>query len=461
MLLNLNRFSPSSFRSESGKLVSLALPMLLAQIASVGVGVVDTVMAGRASKDDLAAVALGSAVFATVFITFLGIMTALNPMIAQQHGAGEQGEIGETGRQGMWFGLGLGAAGMLLMMALIKPLQGYLAGKGYGAYVLDTLGDYLFYVALAMPAAMVYRALYAYASSLDRPKPLMWTSWAALLLNVPLNYVFVYGKFGLPAMGGAGCGLATALVFWFSAVALGGHIVRNPYFAAFGLTARFSLPHKAAQRRIWQLGWPIGLSYFLEASLFTLIVWLIANFGQDTVSAQQVVISITSVVYMVPSAVGAATTVRIGFALGRRQFARARYIAGVSLAMGWALALLTLTVLVLFRRPLASFYTGDAAVIAIAANILLFAAVFQFFDFTQCIASYALRGYKITRAPMIIHGIAFWGLGLLPGYLLAHHAGMGVYSFWAALIASLAAAAVALVWYLEKCSRWAQQHRAL
>ena len=99
--------------------------------------------------------------------------------------------------------------------------------------------------------------------------------------------------------------------------------------------------------------------------------------------------------------------------------------------------------------------------IAIAANILLFAAVFQFFDFTQCIASYALRGYKITRAPMIIHGIAFWGLGLLPGYLLAHHAGMGVYGFWAALIASLAAAAVALVWYLEKCSRWAQQHRAL
>ena len=206
MLLNLNRFSPSSFRSESGKLVSLALPLLLAQIASVGVGVVDTVMAGRAGKDDLAAVALGSAVFATVFITFLGIMTALNPMIAQQHGAGEQGEIGETGRQGMWFGLGLGAAGMLLMMALIKPLQGYLAGKGYGAYVLDTLGDYLFYVALAMPAAMVYRALYAYASSLDRPKPLMWTSWAALLLNVPLNYVFVYGKLGLPAMGGAGFG---------------------------------------------------------------------------------------------------------------------------------------------------------------------------------------------------------------------------------------------------------------
>lgn len=458
MLFELNQYGWARFRHESRLLIALALPMMLAQIAAVGVGVVDTIMAGAAGKEDLAAVALGSSVFATVFITFLGIMTALNPLIAQMHGAGKTHEVGEMGRQGIWFGVLIGLVGMALMLALIMPLKAYL---NLSDNVETQFGDYLFYVALAMPAAMVHRALHAYASSLNRPKPIMWVSWAALILNVPLNYVFVYGKFGLPAMGGAGCGLASALVFWFNAIALGIYIAKNQYFQPFGLTEKWSVIHWREQKHIWQLGWAIGLSYFLEASLFTFIVWLIADLGEDFVAAQQVVISLTSIIYMIPQAVGAAATVRVGFSLGQRQFVRARYVSGVAVVLGWMLAVVTIAVLVLGRYPLVGLYTADVDVMAIAAQILLFAAVFQLFDFTQCIASYALRGYKITRIPMIIHGVAFWLLGLLPGYALAYWANMGVYGFWTALVVSLSAAAVALVYYLARCSEWAMKKRAL
>lgn len=450
MLLDLNRFTFPVFKKETRRLILLAVPMLLAQVAQVGIGFVDTVMAGGAGKEDLAAVALGSGAFSTVFITFIGIMTALNPIIAQLNGAGKWAETGETGRQGLWFGLALGLAGMLLMWAVIVPFQNWL---GLSDYVEDTMAQYMMFTGLAMPAAMVHRALYAYASSLNRPRAIMWVSVAAFLLNVPLNYIFVYGKFGMPALGGAGCGLATALVFWFSAAALWLYVSKQNYFKKFGLTDRFSKPDWAAFKNFWKLGAPIGLSYFLEASAFTFIVFLVARLGEDYVAAQQVVISLTSIIYMIPQSVGSAATVRVGFALGRREFDRARYISGVSLVSGWTLAVVTALSLVLLRYPLAGMYTDDAAVLSIAASVLMLAALFQLSDSTQCIASYALRGYKVTRVPMYIHAVAFWLCGLLPGYALAYYFEMGIYGFWAALIVSLTVAAVALVWCLERVSQ--------
>lgn len=458
MILDLNRYPFSNFRSEAMALSKLGLPMMLASMAGVGIGVVDTAMAGGAGKDDLAAVALGSALFATFFITLMGVMTALNPMIAQMHGAGEKSEVGEVGRQGLWFGFLLGVLGMVLMMVLIYPLKQYVV---FSEHIETMLGDYIFYTALAMPFALMHRAFYAYATSLNRPNVMMWISWAGLLLNVPLNYVLVYGKLGLPAMGGAGCGLATLLVFVFNVAAVAVYVYRERYFTTFGLFNRFDKPNWTQQRDIWRLGWPIGLSYFLEASLFTSIVWLIAPLGADQVSAQQIIISLSSVIYMIPQSLGAAATIRIGFSLGKRQFARARYISGVAIAFGLFLAIFSMTFIIGLRYPLVGLYTNDASVLALAANLMLFCAVFQFFDFTQCIASYALRGYKITRMPMMIHAIAFWLLGLLPGYLLAYSANMGIYGFWSALVFSLAAAAGALLWYLEKCSKWAKLNRGL
>lgn len=478
MLFDLTRYSPADFKHETRQLLALSIPMMLGQIATVAIGVVDTAMSGAAGKDDLTAVALGSSVFSTLFITFMGIMAALNPIIAQQHGAGGTHEVGETGRQGVWFGLLLGILGMAVLFALIIPLQNYL---DMSAHIKTMFARYLGIVALGLPAALIYRALHAYASSLNKPQPIMWINWAALLLNIPLNYLFIFGATGIaelaerfqaapalvatlrqlpiPALGGVGAGVATTIVFWFSTFALAVYIAKSQDLRHFGFTQRFCLPNWRTQKNIANLGWAIGLSYFLEASLFTFIVWLIADLGENYVAAQQIVLSLSSVIYMIPQAIGSAATVRVGYAIGRRQFARARYISGVAIVCGWCLGACTLVALLVFRLPLAKIYTQDTAVLALTSSLLIFAGIFQVFDFTQCIASYALRGYKITRVPMIIHAIAFWCLGLILGYILAHAAQMGIYGFWTALIISLASAAAALVWYLEKRSQLAKLDR--
>ena len=478
MLFDLTRYSPANFKHETRQLLVLAIPMMLGQIATVAIGVVDTAMSGAAGKDDLTAVALGSSVFSTLFITFMGIMAALNPIIAQQHGAGKTHEVGETGRQGVWFGLLLGIIGMAILFALILPLQNYL---DMSAHIKTMFAQYLGIVALGLPAALMYRALHAYASSLNKPQPIMWINWAALLLNIPLNYLFIFGATGIaelaerfqaapalvatlrqlpiPALGGVGAGVATTIVFWFSTFALALYIAKSQDLRRFGFIQRFCLPNWRTQKNIAALGWAIGLSYFVEASLFTFIVWLIADLGENYVAAQQIVLSLSSVIYMIPQAIGSAATVRVGYAIGRRQFARARYISGVAIVCGWGLGACTLVALLVFRLPLAKIYTQDAAVLALASSLLIFAGIFQVFDFTQCIASYALRGYKITRVPMIIHAISFWCLGLILGYILAHAAQMVIYGFWTALIISLASAAAALVWYLEKRSQLAKLDR--
>ena len=228
------------------------------------------------------------------------------------------------------------------------------------------------------------------------------------------------------------------------------------------MTAKIGKPDLAAFKQIWKIGAPIGLSYFLEASGFSFIVFLVAPFGEAYVAAQQVVISLSGILYMIPQSVGSASTVRVGFSLGRREFLRTRYISGVSLVLGWVLATCTALLLVIFRFQLAGMYTNDAAVLGIAATVLFFASLFQLADATQCIASYALRGYKVTKMPMFIHAAAFWGCGLLPGYLLAYPVVLGIYGFWTALTVSLTIAAIALVWCLELCSKeMVKSHQAV
>ncbi len=459
MLFDLNRHSFDEYKKEFVALITLALPILLSQVAQVGTGFVDTVMAGSISKEDLSAVGLGNSLFVTVYVTLLGVMTALNPLIAQQYGATHKGEgratdIGELGRQGVWYGLLTGVIGMALIWMAILPFEHY-----FGHLSSNTLAitkEYLWFIGLAMPAAMIHRGLHAYASSLNKPKAIMIVSWLCFFANIPLNYVFVYGKFGMPALGGAGCGLATAIVFWLNAVVLGIYIAKDRYFHQYGLTDKFSLPDMKLFGDLTKLGIPIGLSFFIEVSLFTCIMFLVARLDGSTenyVAAQQVVINITSLIFMIPQSLGIASTVRVGMAMGQREPALARYGSGVALSGAVAISFVTATFLVVGREHLAELYTKDTAVIAIAAAVILYAAAFQLVDAIQCVASYALRGYKVTTIPMIIHIIAFWGCGLMPGIVLAFYFDMGIYGFWTALVISLAVAALFLGWYLERYSR--------
>ncbi len=457
MLFDINRYKFSTFIKHTHALLLLAVPTLLAQLAQVGTGFVDTVMAGGASKDDLAAVALGNSLFVTIYVSLMGVMTAINPILSQAFGAlGAQTDkrhIGEIGRQGLYLGVLLGVLGMLTMWTLIDFFQ---SSFNLSAYGLKTAGEYIYYIGYAMPAAIIHRALHAYALSLERPNIITAASFVCFFLNIPLNYAFVYGAWGMPKLGGAGCGLATAIVFWVNVAILWGYVAKNDYFKQFGMFSGFSLPDVRQLKAFLTLGVPIGLSFFIEVSLFTCIMFLVAKLTGDTttmVAAQQIVISITSLIFMIPQSIGVASTARVGYFLGRRAHATARYVSGAALLLAVIMSVVTALFLVVARYPLAQMYTDDVAVIHLAASVILFASAFQLVDAVQCVASYALRGYQVTKLPMLVHIVAFWGCGLLPGYYLAFHQQMAIFGFWWALVMSLGVASVLLLGLLEYHSK--------
>lgn len=461
MFFDLHHSPARDIRREASTLLKLALPMMVAQLAQVATGFVDTVMAGNVSTDDLAAVAMGASVFVTFYVTLMGVATALNPILSQLFGAGRQQEIGETARQGLIFCTLLGLVGAGLMLAITPLLRLWL---DLPADVEDKIALYIAGAAFGMPAAIAHRALHAFASSLGHPRPIMVVSLIALALNVPLNYILIHGLYGLPAMGGAGCGWATGIVFWFNAITLYLYLRRSRHFRQYGLTARRSRPDWRRYLGFLRLGLPIGLSFFVEVSLFSFISLLIAQLGTQVVASHQAVLNFSSLIYMVPQALGTALSVRVGQAIGAGDYRQARFASGVGLATGLGCAFVMMLLVLALRPAIIAMYTRDPAVLAMGATLLLFAAAYQLTDAVQTIASGALRGYKLTTMPMVIHVTSFWGLGLGLGVVLglSHWLGqpMGVYGFWSALVVSLSVAALILIAYLARESRrrLARQH---
>ncbi|MDF0605227.1 MATE family efflux transporter [Neisseriaceae bacterium TC5R-5] len=454
MFFGLAHAPAGAISQEARYLSKLALPMMVAQIAQVATGFVDTVMASRVSTDDLAAVSLGASIFITCYVTLMGVVTALNPILSQLLGAGKHDQFRETARQGLWFGLLLGTLGGILMMISEPLLRLWL---DLPTAVIDKMMLFITGAAIGMPAAMMHRALHAYASSLGHPKAIMVVSLIALALNIPLNYILIHGLFGLPKMGGAGCGWATGLVFWFNCLALFCYVNWHHRFRQFRLLGQFSWPQWSLYCSFLKLGLPIGLSFFVEVSLFSFIALLIANLGTTVIATHQSVLNFTSLVYMIPQSIGTALSVRIGHHVGARHYQAARFSAGVGLLLGLSIAFTTMLLVIVLRQQIMQVYTPDPAVIAMGSTLLLFAAVFQLTDAAQTIASSALRGYKLTTVPLIIHILSFWVIGLGLGMVLGLSdwlgKAMGVYGFWSALVLSLSVAGLGLSYYLSRASR--------
>lgn len=450
MLFDLDKQPKRRFFYELYLIAVIAMPMMISQLAQVGTGFVDTLMSGWAGKEDLAAVGLGSGIFVTILITLFGIPTALNPILSQSFGAKRFDVMRREAQQGFFLCTIVGIVGIVILWLLCIPLQNILK---WSDYAIKTTVWYLYAIAAGLPAAILHRAFQSYAAALGRTMPVMWIGVIGLILNIPLNYILINGLYGLPRMGGAGCGAASAIVFWFNTICLYLYFIKNKYFRQFELNRDWSLPSWQDIAPILRLGLPICFSFFLEVSLFTFITMLIANSGVQFVAAQQIVMTIGSVLYMLPQSLGASISARIGQSLGAKQRKRAYYISGVCIVAGAIGAAFAGIALAILRVPLVSLFTSDSEIILIGANLLLFSAIYQVVDATQTIASGALRGYRITVIPMLIHMVSFWILGLGLGYILAFWIGWGLYGFWCALVISLTVASLALTGYLIYIAR--------
>lgn len=434
-------------------LLKLAVPIIIAQLANTAMGFVDTLMAGRVSPNDLAAVALGNSIWVPVFLLMSGILLATTAKVSYAFGRGAELEMGYLVRQALWLGLALGCGlGVLLWNAepvmvlmgidpmLIKPAMGYLRA-----------------VACGFPAVAIYLVFRCYSDALGLTRPSMVIGILGLLLNIPLNYIFINGHLGLPAMGGVGCGWATALVMLFMMVAMLVWIRWAPYYKSSQIFARWQWPEGPAQKSLLALGLPIGISIFAEASLFSVIALLIGGLGANIVAGHQIALNFSSLVFMVPYSLAMATTVRVGQALGAERPRDARFSAGVAMATGLLCACVSASYMFLLREQIARIYTADLAVLAVATSLIVYAAIFQFSDAIQVTAAGALRGFQDTRITMLLTLFSYWGVGLPIGYLLGLTDRLGVAQgpagLWQGLIVGLSCAAVLLGIRLHKIAR--------
>ena len=439
------------------RIAALAWPILVGQLAVIANGVIDTAMTSRFSATDLAALALGTSIYVSVFVGLNGVLAAIAPIIGQLYGAQRFGEIGAELKQGIWLALFLTVAGCIVLL-FPQPLLSL-------AHASPALNEkavlYLRTLALALPATMGFRLYASLNTATGRPKMVMMLQVAALALKVPLNAWFIFGGFGLSAMGGPGCALATTIVTWLTMLT-GFVILRtDPWYRKFGLFGTgLARPRWTAQRDLLKLGIPMGMSYLIEVTAYTFMALFIARLGDTAVAGHQIAANFGTVLYMLPLAIANATGTLVAQEIGARHLDQARRVGSSGIRLAAILSVTIGCVVWLARGWIVRAYTPNEAIMATALPLFIFIAFYQLFDSIQVTAAFVLRAYKVAVVPTLIYAIALWGIGLGGGYALgldpfdiSPSALHGATGFWMGNSASLGLVAAGLLWYLRVVQR--------
>ena len=445
-------------KTEASALWQLAWPILVGQLATVGMSVTDVTMAGHFSAPHLAGVSLGVSIWNLIILTLMGLALSINPLAAHHMGAGEHDQVAHLVRQAIWKAVFLGLSGVLFaMLASLVFLNMELEPA-----VRDVAFQFVVITSAGLPAFTCYRVLYGYSTSIGQTKPMMFIALIACGVNGLLDWLLVFGNAGMPHLGGVGCAWGTLVSVWLQLLLLLGWMARSPVYRSTWPFTHFEWPVFASLRQLFKLGLPIGLTYFAETSAFSLIALLIARFGSVQVAAHAIALNFTSLIFMVPLSLGISLLTRVGYSLGANEPVAARFRVQVGLGFTFLIAAISALTMAIFNRQIASLYSNDPDVIGAASQLLVLAALFQFSDCTQVVASSALRGYKQARAPMVLHLTAFWGFSLPLGYLLGRAPEwlpwvsiqpMAARGFWMGLIVGLTIAAVGLLAMLRSVTR--------
>lgn len=427
-------------RDDAARTARLAAPLAAGHLSHGLVGFIDTVVAGHHGTATLASVSVGAALFWLPMMAPMGTLMALPPSVSQLDGGGRRDEIGPLFRQALWLAALLG----VLLFGLMTLLPLALGPMGIAPDIVPGATAFLHAIRWGIPGFTLYLAMRYLSDGLHWSMPTMLLGFGGLLLLAPAGYVLTNGLFGLPELGAAGVGIASALMFWLQAIAFAVYLWRARRFADLGLFARWDRPHGKTLRELLRTGLPIGVTVTMEGGLFVATALLIGRLGEVPAASHQIALNVASLCFMVPFGLAEATTVRVGHALGRgdREGVRRAAFAGFTLALatqaGSALLML------LGHQAIAGLYTTDPAVIALAGSLLLYAALFQFPDGIQVVSAGALRGLKDTRVPMWLAALAYWGIGMPVGAGLGLALGWGARGMWLGLTAGLTVAAVLL-----------------
>lgn len=425
------------------------MPLIAGQVSSIAMGAVDIAMAGHFDAHTLGAVAVGANVWMLGVVLTVGVMMALSPSVAQLDGADRRDEIGALFRQALWL-----AAGVAVVVWWgARHAQPLLALLGVDPALVVDAQAFLHALSWGAPGLCGYFALRGLCEGTGWTRPTMFFGLFGLAVLAPLDWIFIYGHWGVPALGARGAGIANAIALWLQFAAFGTYVVRARRFTTLRLFVRIDAPDWRTLRELLWIGVPMAVTFLMEAGLFIISALLISRMGVVAIDGHQVAINVASLIFMVPLGLALAVTIRTGFAAGQGDTRSVRFAAYTGVGLTLVTQSVSATLLLGFPGVIARLYTDAAPVVALATQLLMFAGAFQIVDGIQAVSNGALRGLKDTRVPMLVTAFAYWGVGMPVGAWLAFARDHGPAGMWVGMTAGLSVAAVLLFWRL-----WTQLH---
>ncbi len=449
----------AGFIASVRRIVPLAWPVFVGQVAVLAFGTLDTVLVGRHATADLAALAVGGAAYITVFIGLMGVVMAVSPVVGRLYGAGQWREAGHQFWQALWLALGLSLVGSLLL-AFPAP---FIAWAKAGPAMADKVRLYLLALAFSLPATLVFTVFRGFNTAVSRPKTVMTLQLAGLALKVPLSLALIGGvpALGIAPLGVVGCGLGTMAVMWAQALAAAWLLRRDGFYRRFAFGAPGQrAPSLASLRALLKLGVPMGAGIAVEVTGFSAMALFIARLGETAVAGHQIAANLVSLLFMLPLGLANGTAALVAQRIGAGDLHDARRLGVHGLQFTLALSLAVGAAVFIGRQAVVSLYTGEPAVAAVTLSLLAWVVVFHAADAAQVLTAFVLCAWHVAVWPMLIYVAALWGVGLAGGRWLAAGqvswlptAWHGPRGFWVASTTGLTLAALALTLLMLRVSR--------
>ncbi|GGP09477.1 MATE family efflux transporter [Oceanobacillus neutriphilus] len=425
--------------------IIIMLPILVTQVSMNLMNFFDTVMSGKAGAVDLAGVAIGSSLWIPILTAVNGIVLAITPIIAQLIGAKEKKDIPQVIQQGIYLSIGLSFIILIAGFFILDPVLQLMSLEPDVHHVAKY---YLVSLATGIMPLFIFHTVRSFMDGLGQTRASMIIILISLPINALLNYIFIFGKLGIPAFGGIGAGIATSITYWIVSIISLYMIHRVAPFKSYQVFRVGFKPQISYWLSQLKIGLPIGLAMFFETSIFSAVTIMMSVYDTNTIAAHQAAMNFAGLLYMLPLSVGMALTIAVGFEVGAGRLKDARSYTYLGITGGIIIALFTGIILFVFDGAVARLYHTNPEVIALTKQFILFAIFYQLADAIGAPIQGALRGYKDVNVTLVLALISYWVIGLPVGYLFANYTNFDAFGYWIGIIAGLSAGAAALLFRL-------------
>lgn len=443
-------YKTTTLKQKYSLILKIIVPILITQVAIYLISFFDILMSSRYGTSDLAGVSIGSSIWMPIYTGLSGILLAITPIVSQLVGAKKEQLAKQAVQQGLYVALVLSAC---IFIILFIGLDWILGNMQLDAAVHNIAKSYIHAMCAGLIPLFLFFVLRCFIDALGQTRVTMIITLLGTPINIFLNYIFIFGKFGAPELGGVGAGVATAITYWLIFFITVWIIAKRVPFEHFTIFREWPKLQWLSWKEILVIGVPIGISLFAETSIFSAVTMMMSSFSTEIIAAHQIAINFTSLLYMVPLSISMGVTILVGFEIGAGRLRDAKIYSYLCVGTAILFSFFSACILYLLREQIATMYSSDELVLKNAQVFLVYAAIFQLSDSIQAPVQGALRGYKDVTITFIMAIISYWIIGLPTGYVLANYTDFGPVGYWLGLVAGLSAGAITLLIRLLRVQR--------